>query len=43
MDLGDGFGAWKGAKELGYLKSLYKRELRSYPQVSKHIVGMIQS
>ncbi len=31
-------GAWRGAKELGYLKSLQNRELRSYPQVSNHIL-----
>ena len=26
-------------RSLGYLKSLQNRELRSYPQVSKHILG----
>ena len=31
-------GAWKGAKELGYLKPLHNKELRRYPQVSKHIL-----
>ena len=31
-------GVWKGAKSLGYLKSLRNGELRSYPQVSKHIL-----
>ena len=30
--------AWKGAKELEVSKSLQNRELRSYPQVSKHIL-----
>ena len=31
-------GAWKGAIWRGYQKSLQNRELRSYPQVSKHIL-----
>ena len=34
-------GVWKGAMwSWGYLKSLYKRELRSYLQVSKHILAI---
>ncbi len=32
-------GAWKGAiRSWEYLKSLHSRELRSYPQASKHIL-----
>ena len=32
-------GAWKGAFwSWGYLKSLHNWELRSYPQISKHIL-----
>ena len=35
-------GAWSGAIwSWGYLKSLHNRELRNYPQVSKHILGCV--